>query len=649
MKNSLARITVIISHLDLHSYPSLLAREVQSIVPSFSDVADVRVMDLPFRDSLAYAKEAERSGEVEIFVCAGATGAFLQKNLATPVVLMKSTGNDLMLAMYEAINHSTKIAVLSYQKTNVELAHTGDLWKVAFKSYQYSTLDQVKEQVSNLRTSGCEVVIGSSMVTEVATAAGLIGVLLLSARSIRLAIDEALLLIRSQRAESSRRRHINAILRHLTDGVVALDATGKIQAANEVFAGFFNASASDIIDRHFNDVAPELDIHQYLKSSPIGGFLVTVKQRTLLVNAYPLSDETENDGTVIICQDTNAVQRADRRIRSGARGQDFRATHCLSEIAAAAKKTQYLVKLAAVYARTDSTILLQGESGTGKELFAQGIHNDSARAHGPFVAVNCAALPETLLESELFGYEDGAFSGSRRGGKPGLFELAHTGTIFLDEIGDMPLPLQTRLLRVLQEREVMRLGGTHTTLVDVRVIAATHQNLIKQISNGTFRRDLFYRLNVLQLTLPPLTERLEDLPHLCHIIMEKIAKRLKLGDAPHQVIPTLLPHFFKYHWPGNVRELENILERAAIYFAHKDEPLFLQQESDIVNLIFGPSVTEIGEERPAEHLRSDPALRTVRESKQAVNICAGNFSAAAKLLGISRSTLYRRMKSNSTA
>jgi propionate catabolism operon transcriptional regulator len=650
MRHSPACITVIISHLDLHAYPSRLAREVQIIAASFCAVANIRIVDLPFGESLAYARNAERSGEVEVFVCAGATGAYLQKNLTTPVVLMKNGGNDLMHAMSEALLHSTNIALLSYRQSNLELDYTARLWKVAFKHLQYETLDEVKAHVSSLRECGCEVIIGSSMVTEVATGAGLNGVLLSSAGSTLQAFNDAMALVRSQRIESARRHHISAIVQHLTDGVAALDETGKIQTANEVFAGFFKTVPASIIGHHINDVAPELELHKYLKTgTPRGGCMVSARQRTLLLNAYPLSSEPENDGTVIICQDTNAVQRADRQIRSSARRPDFRATHYLSEIAGDSKSMQYLVKLATVYARTDSTILLLGGSGTGKEVFAQGIHNEGSRANAPFVAINCAALPESLLESELFGYEDGAFSGSRRGGKPGLFELAHTGSIFLDEIGDMPLALQTRLLRVLQEREVMRLGGTHTTCVDVRVIAATHQNLLKQIEKGAFREDLYYRLNILQLNLPPLNERLEDLPYLCQKIVERIARRWKLRDSPTEMIAMLLPYFFKYDWPGNVRELENMLERAVIYFANKDDPLFREHESNIVDLVFGRGAVGADDEESTEQRRPVFSVQTRQELTQAVDICAGNFSAAAKLLGISRSTLYRRLKPESSS
>jgi propionate catabolism operon transcriptional regulator len=226
-----------------------------------------------------------------------------------------------------------------------------------------------------------------------------------------------------------------------------------------------------------------------------------------------------------------------------------------------------VISLAEQYAKTDSTVLITGESGTGKELLAQGIHNASRRRGAPFVAINCAAFPETLLESELFGYEEGAFTGSRKGGKPGLLESAHTGTVFFDEIGDMSLPLQTRLLRVLQEREVLHLGSIEPTPIDVRVIAATHRDLRKNIAEGRFREDLFYRLNILRLHLPPLRERKADIPAITRWIIRGLGKRPEALSPADRLLQGLLPYLESYPWPGNIRELENITERAVLSLA----------------------------------------------------------------------------------
>jgi propionate catabolism operon transcriptional regulator len=298
--------------------------------------------------------------------------------------------------------------------------------------------------------------------------------------------------------------------------------------------------------------------------------------------------------------------------------------------------------LASRFARSDGTVLILGESGSGKELFAQGIHNASRRRRHAFVAVNCAAFPESLLESELFGYEEGAFTGSRRGGKPGLFEIAHTGTLFLDEIGEMPIALQTRLLRVLQEKEVWRLGATEPTLVDVRVIAATHRNLLERIARGQFRQDLYYRLNILTLEVPPLRHRKEDIPALAGHLWARAAGRT--GAAPgRDVLESLLPYLAAHDWPGNVRELENVIERMA---------LFCSGGEDVRSFVSGgwrEAFPELTRSRPAAE-EADSSLRSLNHShdlayvRQVLEECAGDRRAACRKLGISRTTLWRKLK-----
>jgi len=231
----------------------------------------------------------------------------------------------------------------------------------------------------------------------------------------------------------------------------------------------------------------------------------------------------------------------------------FAGKYTFDDICTVSSHMRRLINLATTYASTDSTVLLHGESGTGKELFAQSLHAASVRADGPFVAINCNAVPATLLESELFGYEGGAFTGAKREGKAGLIEISHKGTLFLDEIGEFPLFLQPRLLRVLQEHEIMRVGGTEIIPVDVRIICATNSDLQQMTAGGSFRKDLFYRLNVLPLTIPPLRERREDIPFLI--------KHFLGAGFDQEKCDGLLHELQEYAWPGNVRELRAMTER----------------------------------------------------------------------------------------
>jgi DNA-binding NtrC family response regulator/iron only hydrogenase large subunit-like protein len=285
-------------------------------------------------------------------------------------------------------------------------------------------------------------------------------------------------------------------------------------------------------------------------------------------------------------------------------------------------------------AKGNATVLIQGESGVGKEVVAQAIHNLSSRSGSPFIGINCAALPELLLESELFGYEEGAFTGARKGGKPGKFELANGGTILLDEIGDLPLAMQGKLLRVLQEREFERVGGTKTVKFDVRVLAATNRDLRKLAAEGKFRIDLFYRLNVLPVYVPPLRERKQDIPLLIGFFIEKFTREKVI--SPKVFSEECLEALLQYTWPGNVRELENIIERS----------LFLAEGSVIRQNVLPPHIRELCRKGSGEIVSMKEAVKKVERQLilDALNMARNNKQLAAKLLGITRVTLYQKIK-----
>ena len=294
-----------------------------------------------------------------------------------------------------------------------------------------------------------------------------------------------------------------------------------------------------------------------------------------------------------------------------------------------------------LYARSSAAVLIQGETGTGKELAAQAIHREYAARHDarqgkkshPFVAVNCGAIAESLLEAELFGYEEGAFTGSRRGGRAGLFEIAHGGTLFLDEIGEMPLPLQTRLLRVLEEKEVTRVGGHQPVSVDVRVISATHCNLEKDMQQGQFRRDLFYRLSILRLQLPPLRERVADILPLAERFLKVSLAALSapFSAAIRQGLQASEAALLHYDWPGNIRELRNMMERLALFLSVEPTPELTL-----------PFLQQLLPELARESTKTT-ALHSLTP-QQALEKFNGDRTAAANYLGISRTTFWRRLK-----
>lgn len=432
------------------------------------------------------------------------------------------------------------------------------------------------------------------------------------------------------------------------NGVVMVDAAGVITMINEAYCRFLGVERAAAIGQHVTKVIENTRMHIVVKT---GRAEICEVQRIgshdVVVSRVPIVQHGQVTAAVgimlfqnvcdlvALANKLNRLQRETeyykeelRRVRG--------AKYNLDNIMGVSSSLQAVKELARRAARTNSTVLILGESGTGKELFAHAIHDLSARRCEPFIRLNCAAIPENLLEAELFGYENGAFTGARKGGKPGKFELAHRGTLFLDEIADMSWQMQAKLLRILQEREVDRLGGSQPVKVDVRFIAATNKDLPRLVAEGRFRQDLYYRLNVITMTIPPLRNRLEDV----EIIGRHILRRLgnEAGVQVRQVKPVVWRLLRDYHWPGNVRELENVLERAVnmidgdvLDVVHL--PLYLRPTNQAAAPSDGATVII--------QARADAERRAI---KAALAAAGGNKAHAARLLGINRSWLYRKLQ-----
>lgn len=414
-----------------------------------------------------------------------------------------------------------------------------------------------------------------------------------------------------------------SILETLNEGVIVCDKHGRIKTLNRYARQIFST-----LDPH----AAPIDV----LLQPQGGSLLTMpfcNDRELqfmpaglaplscLISLMPAPD----GGRVLSLRENQRIRAITRRVMG------VNASYTFEMIRGHAPAMQQAIQKARTSSRSDSTVLLSGESGTGKELFAQAIHNASPRQQEAFIALNCGALPRDLVQSELFGYADGAFTGSRRGGSAGKFELADGGTLFLDEIAEMPLEAQTSLLRVLQEGEVLRIGAAHPLKVNVRIIAATHCNLPDAVEKGAFRRDLYYRLNVISLAIPPLRDRLEDIPELINTFIQALCARQK--RIPPTVSSEAMACLQAWSWPGNVRELENVVERVVslcegleINRADLPEPLQSVAESH------APGQTPAS----LHDLERVHILRVIDEHK-------GNLRQSAQQLGISRTALYNKL------
>jgi len=457
------------------------------------------------------------------------------------------------------------------------------------------------------------------------------------------AIENQLRLEQAMNKLSVASRYSNALVRGITDGLVAIDTEGIVTEINakggEIF-GINPALAKGYpLKRLYKGDIPILQVVRNGKEYKNQEFIVNPSGRRIQSSASVLRDEDGSIlGAVAFFSEIQAHQQAVRR------GPVlFCHRYAFDDIVGDSLPMQKAKDWATLAATCTSTVLILGESGTGKEIFANSIHNASLRSRGPFLAINCAAMPESLIESELFGYNDGSFTGAKKGGQAGKFEMANGGTIFLDEIGEMSVCMQSKLLRVLQERTVSRIGSSQEINVDIRIIAATHCDLSKDVEEGRFREDLYYRLAVLEVKIPALRERMEDILALAHCLIGKISTRLE--RPPVEMSLEFLQKLASYSWPGNVREMENVLERALIHtrgcstltVEHLELPT--AKVSPVTDQESSPS-------RPAlPHARTGGSLRDVEKQAiaEALDFCCGNIKQTAARLGIARNTLYRKM------
>ncbi|KXU82767.1 propionate catabolism operon regulatory protein PrpR [Paraburkholderia monticola] len=607
------------------------------------------------------------AGSVDVVLSAGSNGAYLQENLSVPVVMVKVNGFDVLSAITRATATwpEARIGLVLHEAIAQELADLSPLLNVDLRQRAYRSIDEVRLAVEQLAAQGCRVVVGAGMACDLAQQAGMESVFLYSLAAVEEAFERSVELARVSRQKESKRVRLNTIVAHLRDGVAAFDEAGQLEAVNPAMLELLGLGAAQTLAKDDEDtptrvaraLAPLLR-ETRAAEQPVDERIEQIGGRALIVNCVPIAEQGARAGFVVTAQDALVAQRIDRSLRTSQRPRHLVARHRLDDLIGASVALERVRRLARAGAAHDATVLLTGESGTGKELVAQGIHNASRRRGNPFVAFNCAALPEGLIESELFGHEEGAFTGARRGGKPGLFEIAHTGTIFLDEIGEMPAALQSRLLRVLQEREVMKLGAGRATPVDVRVIAATHRDLHALVEQGAFRADLYFRLNLLQIKLPPLRERRADIAPLARHLLGRSALQYGLSAAAlERVLAFLEPLFANYAWPGNVRELENLLARAAIYVGDATREISGNLATEALpdwQAVF-PEFTRIGPAAGIERITaaaSGPpagstaprATPTRKDALRALEQSGGNRAAASRALGIGRTTLWRLLK-----
>jgi propionate catabolism operon transcriptional regulator len=604
------------------------------VLAEYRDRAEIEVVEGAFGNALSLAQSRLNVGAVDVFVSAGSNSSLLRQSLQAPVATIQLTGFDIMQCLIKASALTQRIGIVMFGQNIPELDAVRHLLKIEIRQHVYQSREDVRTAIGSLKVDGFEVVVGPSLAVSMAEEAGLKGLLAYSIASIRQGFEHALELARVARLETGRFEQLSSVLHNLHDAVLAVDRQERIVAINPAMQRLLGHPEHAALGLPLSELAPELSLVTTLRSGQVErGVVQRYAGRDWVLNRTAMREAGEVVGAALTVYDAGTIHEADNRLRMQQRQLQNTARHHFDDLLGRSSSLLKTVATARRYAQTDLGVLLVGESGTGKEMFAQAMHNESARRGRPFVAINCAAFPETLLESELFGHEEGAFTGARRGGRRGLFEAAHTGTLFLDEIGDMPLTLQTRLLRVLQEREITRLGSNQAIPIDVRIMAATHQDLPALLHERRFRQDLYYRLNTLRLALPALRERRSDIPAMVHALVALCLDRLRASRPMAEILEPLMPHLMAHCWPGNVRELENISERIAVY---------LMQFRPGTAVDFGPFQLECPE---LFHLQSPSSLMQlparIKRAQQALKEQGGSHARAARQLGIARTTLWR--------
>lgn len=619
-------VLLIAPYKDLQSTAETVVRENR---------LDVDVVLGNLSNGVEIAKEAEAKG-TEVIITRGGTYQVIKEALTIPVVEIQVNAFDILRAFKGLLNYKGAIGIIGYEnvifgiETLTEVLGL-DLHKVVFKNE-----DEAPRQVFEIAKRGVKEFVGDTIGIKTVLEMGLNGRLILSGKeAIAYAVDEAFRVLKIRKEEKARAERFKIIMDFVHDGIIAVDDKGNTTIYNKMAEQIFGKSGQ-LIGKHVEEVVENTRLPEVIKTGKSQlGELQQVGNVVIATNRIPITVDSKVIGAVATFQDVTQIQKIEQKIRRELYYKGLVAKYKFEDIIYRSGIMAEVIEQAKKYSKMGTTtVLILGETGTGKELFAQSIHNSSLRANGPFVAVNCAALPENLLESELFGYVEGSFTGARKGGKVGLFELAHKGTIFLDEIGDMPLNLQTRLLRVIQEKEVMRIGDDKVIPVDIRIIASTNRDLQVSVEKGEFRSDLYYRLNILTLEIPPLRKRKGDIAILAKHFINEYSSEFKKNIKGFK--EETENYLFSLDYPGNVRELEGMMERAVAL--SKDEYICVK-DLGLVNEITEKSVQPINNNQKKS--LKELEMTTIQEVLKSTG---NNISKASEILGINRTTLWRKMK-----
>ncbi len=614
-------------------YPPVIsfAREVAH---DFEEAAEFTFVTSLLEGALPRLREVE--GAVDIIVAGPSTRIMYEGDLKVPIIDFRLTFPDLIRAIQEARETDRRIVLChSRRDCDVDLALLEQVLDASLTTYACDTSAEYAAACSRAKAEGFRVVLGGSFTVQTAESLGLHGVLVYKGSDvIRRAVERALEICRIHQEQNRRVSQLAAVVEHVTDGLLLTDERGSVILANGQAER--RLGTGSLHGKRLTELFGSRTAAEALRRSRT--LLHVIERGKLLVNYVPVRSGAEGAGLVCTFKEVDAVRDAELTARTQLHARGFVAKYTLEDVAGTSRAIQLARERAAQFAAAEGPVLITGESGTGKELFAHGIHARSGRRQGPFVAINCATLPAELLESELFGYVKGAFTGARAAGKQGLIELAHTGTLFLDEITSLGYALQAKLLRLLAESEILKLGTDRVIPVDIRIIAATNEDIQQCLAERRFREDLYYRLAAFRLHLPPLRERPEDLVplflHSIRRIRPEIAERLQ----KKQTLALLHDTLARAPFPGNVRELDNVVRRFCLLW----QP---DQAAGPTRALLEECLgwTEEEKAEPPADLRG-----AVKDTEKAIlQDLVGIYQSRqelARALGIDRSTLWRKLK-----
>ncbi|MBC5689605.1 sigma 54-interacting transcriptional regulator [Mediterraneibacter sp. NSJ-55] len=585
--------------------------------------------------------EYEIVNGAEVLLAGGANAEVVREIFNIPLINFKISEFDILSAISEGIEKGKRPALVTYRNSMpLKLKEYLVRQKKDILNIVYEDAHELEKFIAE---SEADVIIGRAHAMEVGEKLGKITIpILYSISGMKDTIMEARHIVKEIRKVRQENQYKNIILNHTMNGVLLVDENGIIIDRNPIAKEILNLKYIHLKNQNIENIFPFFKLEEFKKGKEKEkSEVVKIEDEEILIQIIKMEENFQQySGLIILLSKLNDILKAQVEYRKkkavSEREKGFQAKSKFQDIIGQSVQLKKCIEDARVFAESDSSCLLYGETGVGKEIFAQSIHNESRRSDGPFIAINCGALPESLLEAELFGYDEGAFTGSKKGGKKGVFELADRGTLFLDEIGEISSLMQTRLLRVLQEHEIMRVGGERIIPVDVRVISATNKDL-EHVASDEFRKDLLYRLNVLELHLPSLRQRQGDALYL----FEHFYKQRRGREIAHIELPSEVQEILEiYQWPGNIREMQNVCERYCLY---------MEQTLTVNNTVMKRCmIRAIGEERLLQEIikkyQCDGKNISVELVMALKTIMSYSREKIAQLLGTSRTTIWRLMK-----